>query len=361
MITANDILVSMTVLPVGISFLSKRKPGLVFGNQSGCVAWLYLWEMTISFSIFLVITLSITRTISLVRPFKQQNIRHLIKAVVTYLVLILARITIIYNLETVKIKFKYSVPRCVMYLTAKPDLAEFLPMIVSVNIVYTAPTFVVALSSGMSAVLLTRRNRRVQQRELQQSRNRATVTILLFALLYGVCNIPLVVDYILLVLSCFVYSREWFDSLYKFDAQLYYRNTMWTLLLAANSAANPILYYWRMPCLRVYSLTRITRILAASRCGGIGVTAHNGHPAGGNCRNKVERNITAYLPLTGMLKPGTCENFLKLCLQELILPRKKNFSSDIEIISWTDRSKATKVKEPATAVRIDTDCGICRS
>ena len=55
MITANDILVSMTVLPVGISFLSKRKPGLVFGNQSGCVAWLYLWEMTISFSIFLVI------------------------------------------------------------------------------------------------------------------------------------------------------------------------------------------------------------------------------------------------------------------------------------------------------------------
>ena len=43
---------------------------------------------------------------------------------------------------------------------------------------------------------------------------------------------------------------KWYKDLYTFDTQLYYYNATNTLLIAANSAANPILYLWRMPHLR---------------------------------------------------------------------------------------------------------------
>ena len=75
MITANDIVVSATVLPVGISFCSKRQPDLLFGNTSSCVAWNYVWNTAVLLSIFLVLSLSVTRTISLLRPFKKLKVR----------------------------------------------------------------------------------------------------------------------------------------------------------------------------------------------------------------------------------------------------------------------------------------------
>ena len=114
-------------------------------------------------------------------------------------------------------------------------------------------------------MLLTRRNQHVQQRELQQSRNRATVTILLFALLYGVCNVPFVVSQILLTHFSVTKNLRKFDILFTFDSLFYYRTATHILLLAVNSAANPILYFWRIPSLREYTLTGIRRILGLNR------------------------------------------------------------------------------------------------
>ena len=93
----------------------------------------------------------------------------------------------------------------------------------------------------------------MQQRELQQSRNRATVTILLFALLYGVCNVPLLVIYIIRTVSVATYNDMKLGyELFKFDELDYYYTAVSIILPAANSAANPALYFWRMPALREY-------------------------------------------------------------------------------------------------------------
>ena len=88
-ITGIDILISFTILPVGISSLSNRQPGPWFESKYGCVVWVYLWHITVSISIFLVMCLSICRTIALLRPFKRQNIKYLIISVIliTYSVL----------------------------------------------------------------------------------------------------------------------------------------------------------------------------------------------------------------------------------------------------------------------------------
>ena len=260
MITANDIVVSIMILPVGSTRWSQRQGGHLLGAKHGCTLWLYTWEIAVAISIFYVICLCTSRTISLISPFKKQKARYLFLAVLFYSVPLLSMIVWLHQLGGMSIKFDIY-HSCCRWFVMNGTTATLFIILVMRNIVYTTPAIVVSTSCVISAVLLTRRNENVQARELQQSRNRATVTILLFALLYGVCNIPLVVDYILLTCSWYTEHQEWYKKFYKFDKNFYFRNTLWTQLLAINSAANPIFYFWRMPCFRQYTQTGIRRIL----------------------------------------------------------------------------------------------------
>ncbi|KAL5251566.1 hypothetical protein ACHWQZ_G017064 [Mnemiopsis leidyi] len=265
MITANDIVVSISVFPQGLSFLSigLGKSGVIFDPDSydPCRAWLGVWRIAILSSVFLVICLCVTRTISLLRPFQRQKIKFLVIACVAYLVIttILTSLSLQHNASNVK--FSKEASRCIPYdfFRSKEEFLTF--VYVNEGIFYTAPVIVVAISCVISVVVLTRRNKNVRQRELQQSRNRATVTILLFALLYGVCNVLLVVHKVLTICfaSKFKYETvvETFKNFYHFDnygAYVQYDYAATILLPAANSAANPILYFWRMPALREFNI-----------------------------------------------------------------------------------------------------------
>lgn len=263
--TANDIVISITALPVGISFLSKRSPGIIFGSKWGCVAWYCIWEMAVPTSVFLVVCLSVARTISLLRPFKLQKIRYLVVVVVVYIVVSLTRIVVIYAMDNLGVAFIVYNNQCRVFFNCMFDKEQYIAMYISNNIEYTAPVLVVAVSCVISAVVLTRRNKTVQQRELQESRKRATVTILLFALLYGICNIPMVVHYIIFTIFLSTKNRERYIDLYQFDSSAYFRIAGFTLFLAGNSAANPVFYYWRMPALREYTVTEMRELLRLKR------------------------------------------------------------------------------------------------
>ena len=217
------------------------------------------------FSVFLVLCLSLTRTVSLLRPFKQQKIKYLVISIALYLMLLLCRILITPSLDGLSAEFNDHLSRCELSVISLFDRDTVITTLsIGYNIVYTTPAFVVAISCAISVVVLTRRNRNVQQRELQQSRNRATTTILLFALLYGVCNVPLVIESILITYAqC---SENWivylnFNRMSDFTFYSYYSIVIRTLLIAINSAVNPILYFWRMPPLREYITTGIRKII----------------------------------------------------------------------------------------------------
>ena len=267
MITINDAAISLTVLPVGISFFSDRKPGILFGSEYGCAAWVYVWNIAVTISIILVMCLSISRTISLLRPFKLQKVRHLILAVVLCCVILLVVMIAFNKQKGMKVLFSHLCARCdfVFGLSDTPTEGALLALEVFRNLTYVAPTFVVATSCAISAILLTRKKEHVEQKDLQRSRNRATVTILLFAVLYGVCNIPKAVDFILATYSRHTDNIMWYFQLYQFGTQYYYYNAMHTLLIAANSAANPIIYFWRMPPLREGTLSSMRKSLRVNK------------------------------------------------------------------------------------------------
>ena len=266
LITANDVVVSITVLPVGISFLSKGEPGIIFKNKYGCLVWENTWRIATLSSVFLVACLCITRTISLLRPFQRQKIRYLVIALVFYLLICAAKSAVLYSLHFVHAGFNARQSRCRYLISPFLDrVAEINAVVLTFNLFYTAPALVVVISCVISVVVLTRRNRNVQQRILQKSRNRATVTILMFALLYAVCNIPLIIHQVVFTVSVFAKSYQIYFDFYNFDKQIYYQNAAQTLLLSANSAANPILYFWRMPALREYIMSGIRRMLGLNR------------------------------------------------------------------------------------------------
>ena len=264
LITANDIVVSITVLPVGISYLSRGRPGIIFGDKYGCNVWQYVWNTSISMSVFLVLCLCTTRTISLVKPFERQKIRYLVFAVVTYLVINVAITAILNSFDGVRIMFGSTRFRCETYFKLEylNQKAEYKAFFVAYSTFYIAPAIVVALGCVLSAMALrtSASDEQQLQRELQKSRNRATVTILLFALLYVVCNLPLVIDYVVFTVGVITGNWHILSEFYKFDQQLHFQNAITTLLPAANSAANPILYIWRMPALREYLKSGIRRM-----------------------------------------------------------------------------------------------------
>ena len=269
LITANDIVLSLTSLPIGISYLNNRKPG-VFGYKYGCVGWYYVWMISMLLSVFLVLCLSVARTISLLKPFLEQKIRYLFIAIALYTVLNLAQILILHSLRFLDVVYVFYLSLCTSSLSPKLTEASFkagfLAISINNNIVIVAPAIAVIISCAISVVLLTRTNNTgVKQRELQQSRNRATVTILLFALLYGVCNAPVVVHFLVQTYCIITQDGQVFINMYKFDTNFYYRAVIFSMLHAINSAANPALYFWRMKPLRDYTMTVIQWVLRMNR------------------------------------------------------------------------------------------------
>ena len=267
LITGCDIVISILVLPVGISLLSQRNPGLIFGNKISCVAWSHIWMNAVALSTFLVICLSITRTMSLLKPFKPLSRRKLCVAVLVHSVLTPVPALWYHVVGGFKVAFSAYTSQCIAtFLPFKDNRMLFYLMVIGRTILIVAPLLVVTISCLMSAVILIRKNKDVQQRELQQSKNRATLTILLFALLFAICNTPLILHVIMLTVHFYGMNWDWlFDVLYEFDKSGYYFTAISTLLIAANSAVNPILYLCRMHRLRDYVVAELRKYFKVLR------------------------------------------------------------------------------------------------
>ena len=289
LISANDMVVSMAVIPLALSDSSQDKDLMmaIFGNTSTnlalqtnltetttamyrtiytttnnhrCAVWMLVWETTINFSVFLTTCLSVSRTISLLDPFRRQKVKYLVLALVVFALLQMANVVSLHFINDVKSTFNFRKKRCEMSVHHNVyKMTEVLILKICYVILFITPALVVAISCVISAVvlMLARRKTKEKHRVLESSRNKATITILLFALLFGVCNIPFVIETILKLSDL-----EWYEYSYlQFDHHHYFQNAAEFLLLAVNSAANPIFYFWRMPALRESVKAGIRRIL----------------------------------------------------------------------------------------------------
>ena len=117
---------------------------------------------------------------------------------------------------------------------------------------YTVPIVPILVSCVITVMVLARSRPMTVTRtnsDPDANKKRATVTVVLFTLLYVVCNVPFTVYEILTTLD--LYKTEW--ELLEFDEHgQYFTNFITIHSVALNSTGNFFLYLWRIRALREY-------------------------------------------------------------------------------------------------------------
>ena len=253
-ISMTDIATSVASLAVGVSFLSDREPGVLFGNTVMCNTWTYVWHLTSRLSIFLVVVLCGSRTYYLMKPFNKQRLAPSLLVILGYCLFQIGQTVGFQVQQKTKVTYLQHMARCVLLFPELTDKNMMLYSDIVRIFTFVLPMFFVFFSVLLSIrITLKRVDKNIikqgsGRKELQKSRNRATVTILLFAGVYTVFNVPLVVSEILHTIdyhSDYKYDFHSFD--YNGKYMLYFDNFVSLLSVSLNAAINPLLYLWRMP------------------------------------------------------------------------------------------------------------------
>ena len=257
-VATNDLVISLACAPVGISYLSKsRDIGVVFGSGPGCYIWIQMWYTGYRVSIFLVVVLSFSRTLSMLKPFLQQNVRAVLGVIVGYSLGTLTSFIALEMLPELEIGFERGFVSCGLMISVdyyKDASAGTVLVLIEAGMILTLiiEFLVVLITAAMSCYLLVFRKSRVPStcQRLHQSRIRATVTIMIFALVYIIFNVPLVLKVILQFIDSYLGGKtlafDWTSPPYV----AYFSNFVQIVSVAMNSAINPLIYLWRMESFR---------------------------------------------------------------------------------------------------------------
>ena len=277
LITVNDIVICVSVLPVGLAYLNHRSPGLLFVTKWTCVSWTYIWNSNCRLSVFLVVVLCSSRTWSLLRPFYPQKTGLVLGVVLVYFIFTLLQLVGIHLQPGFTLGYDADFGTCSvvvdydLFNTSDDTNMVWILLEIGMIVTFCLPLVVVTISSTISTYLLNRQMisnmecSSASSRRLVDSRRKASITILIFSLVYGFFNLPLVILFVVQAIES--RSGQLFkDAIFHFDMRdpeyYYYTfNYIYTLSTALNSAINPILYLWRMPDCRTTILKCIKTLL----------------------------------------------------------------------------------------------------
>ena len=237
--------VSALVLPLCVPLISDNRYGWILENDIFCSFWGILWYVFSLGSIFLVATLSITRTTKLVWPFWHQRIDAVVGIIVGYFVFLFIESSIplwfgmSYQFE------KYS--SCVCSWRSSVVLGTNSQAYTAYSQIYLFqayfPIFPIIISCGITIRLLKRSESMV----LNRSNRSISVTIVLFTILFIICNAPPVLLYLTVVIERHVGT---YLSSFDYEYGYFYKFSV-VLTVCINSALNSVVYFYRMESMRI--------------------------------------------------------------------------------------------------------------
>ena len=271
-IAAVDIVTNITSIPL-ISFLFNDRDTALCKNL--VINWgvVILSHFTVCMSIFLVAVLSVTRTISIVRPHRYREIRNLNVNLVfvgyaSFLFLIYVTLGVFHELGWLKPANPARRESCtVLTRTAKTPNQVIIYLQVASVVEILLPSVTVFISFIVGVVAL----RRMRQRTPSNTNNtnnvrrfhQVSITITLFTALFLLCYLPFVAYYSLLIVGYHVPSVS--DKLERLMYESRDKWFVWSsgilfqdLPIYLNATLNPCLYLLRMPRYR-QQFSRATR------------------------------------------------------------------------------------------------------
>ena len=264
MITINDIVISVFMFPMALSYFSDRQP-LLFSSDFFCNMWGVLWLVIFRLSVYFVVLMSVSRTLCMMFPFQKIRSSTIITVTVFYTVILLlqALVPFWYNHSFV---FNQACVQCfsLLHEIFPVESVEFIIYYaVIILFEYCAPIIPTLLSCTFSIAILsrTRDNAEISKSSnvRQRFKREAAVTVVLFSILYIFCNIPLVLYELTGTVQLYKYKGE--KVYYYWDGDgLYYRNFVAVMSVGLNSTANAMLYFYRMRMVRRYIIRCITSL-----------------------------------------------------------------------------------------------------
>ena len=257
-----DICICLIHLPVMIALYTNRKPG-IFSQRLFCVGWNVLLYYVQQASMFLVMLMSVARSIKLVYKHYRIRTNWLLSAFLVYSGSIIVRFLFILIFGG-HLFYDYSeiMAYCIYYVF-KESFSQFDQLVHSFYI--GIPPILVVFSLSISIISLCRKNSASVSR-IDQKKYRAAVTMAMFSALFLICNLPCLLNNILFFLSELFYRTEYPGPFYVGEFMFFYSWLISDVICTViNASLNPVLYFSRMVGFRNWVKSRLKRKNALSR------------------------------------------------------------------------------------------------
>ena len=252
-ISVIDICISVAHLPVCSPLMNGRRP-MLFNSAAFCVAWTVIFSFLMEMSTFLVLLLSVSRTLAIVFPFRRVSKNAVIASFVLYPIINLVLDFVAYRAGITYV-YGSDGPYCYElesdYTLNQPIVKTILKISnIRSTIQLGLPPIIIFLSFLICLYKLTRGHKMRSSRRLSR---RATVTISMVTGLFLACNLPYFTLYTLETITFLVFNYP--GPIFSNTFMFFYSWTVGKILVTAlNVTLNPLLYFWRMSEFRVWVL-----------------------------------------------------------------------------------------------------------
>ena len=251
-ISTFDVLTSLSTIPVILCLFNGRQENLVFKDGVLCTSWSSIASFLVRMSMFMVTVLSLSRGLAIVFPHRVENVRMSLvtwSSVAGYGLLLLSLDGTSFALDWIGASFDSTLPYCSYKFTdSTPKWAEMF-ILTTLQVELFLPTALIIISFLIVTVSLARKSRDrtlTSNRKKREDRfHQVSVTITLFTALFLLCNTPVFVHQMLILLSYRLISAQNIVTGARLGSYLHLLLSYFPVVL--NAALNPCLYLWRMP------------------------------------------------------------------------------------------------------------------
>ena len=241
-IVATDFILCFIHFPVAISLYGDRAP-ILLGYGLLCASWEIIFSLCQRYSMFLVMLLSVTRTIAITRPFRVENKTSVLVAMVGYLIFLIAHfiVSII-----AKIEFIYRQKGAYCYRNISETNFFTKIHMTLLNMEVGIPPIVSFISLLICGICLKRSSISATQKH----RKKAFVTIALFTGSFLLCNLPYFIN-MMIAIEALIFNKTQQDHEKKVTPYMNYLDMISKINGAVlSSTINPFLYFYRMQVFR---------------------------------------------------------------------------------------------------------------
>jgi len=242
-----DSWISFNGYPYAVTMLSGNRQPLLFSDKVFRTLWAMTWDPFIFFSIYLVLVLSVLRTVKLACRVIVVQERHVVVALVAYATFLLTRVIV-----AVSFLGEFLIPdhNAYPYFEHRKGYPT-VELYLSIACLIFPPIPIVTSALVSAFVLRSRRNQQSKNRKL---RHQATVTVLMFTGLYLICNIPVLLAAIrFLIMLATNFKRDIFRK-HGDTTPVFLKHYLWPItylvLVQTNALLNPLVYFIRMSWFR---------------------------------------------------------------------------------------------------------------